>query len=107
MQGNRIAGSMGGLFRDVPGDEYQQRGLAFLCSRRLREGDKVVVRLQIPDESAMDLRAVVMNQKLQKGGEPMATAIRFMPFGKRSRSNPTKNLDTLRKLDAKYGKDEP
>ena len=80
-------------------------GLAFLCNRKLNEGDRVVVQLQVPDETTMDLKSIVTNQRLWTDGESIVTGVKFMPFGKRSTSNPMEMLDILRALDAKYGKD--
>jgi len=92
--------------RALPVLDMSKGGLAFLCNKKLRSGTKLVMQLDLPDESSLTLHGRVRWQGEKWLGADTNTGIEFMPFGDRKGGNSMEALDVLRQLDDTYGEDE-
>ena len=82
-------------------------GMAFICSKKLSTGKKLLVQLLVPNETPLSLKCIVRGQEQVMGSGKKFTRIELMPFGGRHGWNAREKLDVLRSLDQKYGgKDE-
>ena len=101
-----LLGALMGFSRPYPLANLSKGGLALLCDRKFRRGKKVMIRLFVPGETPMELTATVRWCKRQRIGGKGIVGFSFEIFGSREGDNPIEALDTLRRLDGKYGAGE-
>ena len=77
--------------------------LAFYCYKKIRKGEKLLVQLIVPNETILNLNAIVLKQEAIRGCDDRLTGVKFMPFGEGYGWNSSESLNILRKLDHKYG----
>lgn len=80
-------------------------GLAFVCEEKIDQGKKVIVQLEAPNENPLNLHARVRWRGSTDSGD-LFIGVEFMPFSGRRGQNSLEELDVLRRLDAKYGKEK-
>jgi len=79
-------------------------GASFDCGEILKEQQRLIIRLIIPDEKPLELFADVRWQR-ETAGFSNAVGIVYAPFGRHFNYNPPAALDILRNLDRKYVKE--
>ncbi|MCU0595623.1 MAG: PilZ domain-containing protein [Desulfobacterota bacterium] len=81
-------------------------GLAFECRSKMARGKKIAVRLIVPGEEPLYLRASVRWFAFSWERMAYVVGIEFAPFGIGRGENPIDVLDRLRELEREYGEKE-
>jgi len=81
-------------------------GLAFQCRSKMERGKKLAVRLIVPGEEPLNLRASVRWCAFSWESMTYVTGIEFAPFGIGRGQNPRETLDHLRELEREFGEKE-
>ncbi len=81
-------------------------GVAFSTNVILKPGQKVLIRLLLPNAHPVTLRGQVSWQNGFGFGQVIATGVKFMPFGDRRGWNSRKTLEVLNRLEKAYGEKE-
>lgn len=82
-------------------------GLAFYCRSTMERGKKLAVRLNVPGEDPLELRASVRWCAFSWEKMTYVVGLEFAPFGSGRGTNPRETLDRLRELEREYGEMEP
>jgi hypothetical protein len=82
--------------------DISKGSISFTCDKKLSNGKRLVIQLLIPNETPLNLNAIVFRQEQIMGSEKKITGIKFMPFGSRYGWNSRESLGVLRKLDEIY-----
>jgi hypothetical protein len=77
-------------------------GLALACEEKFRPNDEVIIRLIVPNETPLNLRARVRWQGRPVGRMDTIVGVEFKPFGSPRGSNSLEALDVLTRLEARY-----
>ena len=78
-------------------------GVAFRTEKELRQGEKLIFQLLIPEETPLIVHSFVRRQEHSAIGKLKRVGITFLPFNNRKNGNSVKTLHVLRKLDEEYG----
>ncbi len=80
-------------------------GLAFESEEPYKRSQKVMVLLYLPDrDEPLEFRSKVRWQKGLLGQQLLTVGVQFDPFGQRRGQNAVDALDTLRELEAEFGR---
>ncbi len=82
--------------------DVSKGGLAFVCEDEFEKGQKLIVQLVPPEEMSITLHSHVRRVSSILNTTHNKISVQFIPFGKRSGSNPIEALDILRRLEVKY-----
>lgn len=82
--------------------DISKGGLAFSCEDNLHKGQKLMMRLTVPDEVPIELYSLVMRVGQWSGSNFNKVSIKFNTFGSHSSCNSMEKLNTLRRWDEKY-----
>jgi len=80
-------------------------GLAFVCDRKFRRGDKIIVQLLIPHERPLHLHGMVKRYDQHANSSNYMVAVEFKPFNNFRKYNTIDSLFMLRNLDSQYGRE--
>jgi len=80
-------------------------GLAFVCDKRLRRGNRLMLQLLVPNERHFHLRGLVKRRDQRVNSSNFLVAVEFRPFNGDRKQNTIESLVMLRKLDSQYGKE--
>lgn len=77
-------------------------GIALLCRRDFRNGERVIIRLVVPNESPLNIGARVKWQRPVALSSDVIVGFEFMPFDNSEDLNSPEKLKILRRLYARY-----
>lgn len=80
-------------------------GLSFVCDKRFRRGEKLMLQLLVPNERPLCLHALVIRQEQHEDRSNCVVAVEFEPSNGNRKQNTMALLIMLRKLDSQYGKE--
>lgn len=81
-------------------------GIALLCEEEFGQEEEVMIKLDAPNEAPLDLRAVVKWQGPIFLGTGKVVGFEFKTFSNGKSWNPPETFFVLRRLYARYVKDE-
>lgn len=100
--------SFNGFSQPCPVLNVSKGGLAFECRSKMERGKKLALRLIVPAEDPLELRATVRWCAFSWERTTYVAGVEFAPFGARRGLNPLETLNRLRQLELEYGeKDSP
>jgi len=98
--------SFNGFSQPCPVVNVSKGGLAFECPGKIAQGKKLGVRLIVPGEDPLYLRASVRWCAFSWETSTYVAGVEFAPFGIGRGENPREALDRLRELEREFGEKE-
>ena len=80
-------------------------GIAVLCSKEFRSGERVIIQLRAPNENPVNLQSKVRWQDQIALSNDVIVGFEFLEFGNNKGLNSPDALNLLRRLYARYRKE--
>ena len=98
-----LLGRLSNFSMPYPLLNLSKEGLVFICSERFSHDGKIILQLLVPEETPLNLRALVEWQRQSYlSSESRFISVEFMPFGRCRGWNSIEALNVLKRIEAQH-----